>query len=191
MDIRHEVVLRALGWGTVVYFLITGFALGRHALFELKAQPGLAQLQRAQTAHADALDAMGRTLARSDQAQAADLAAQAAKIRFEVAAAAKERSDSRYRAIGLITGALVFAVLYPLLILAAYRRTDSGDVASPDLVPLKAALAYGIGTSVVTATARRHHRLPMTLSAVGEASISSTGLPPARSPRRCRRLFVA
>ena len=44
---RRELTLKVLGWGTVVYFLITGFALHQHALFELRAAPGAARLQQA------------------------------------------------------------------------------------------------------------------------------------------------
>lgn len=150
---RQELVLKVLGWGTVVYFLITGYALDQHALFELRSPPGSVRLQQAQIAHADALDAKARSVARSDPVHAADLTAKAAKIRFDVDNAAKERSDSRYRAIALIGGALLFAVLYPLLILATYRRTTFQGAQSSDLISLRAALIYGIAMSVITTTA--------------------------------------
>jgi hypothetical protein len=152
--VRQELVLRVLGWGTVVYFLITGFALDQHALFELSPPPGIERLHQAQTAHAEALEAKGRRLAETDPVESADLTAQAAKIRFEIAGTVKDQSDSRYRAIALIVGALAFALLYPLLILATYRRTDpQGTQSSSDLIPLKTALAYGITMSIIITTA--------------------------------------
>lgn len=149
--IRRELILKVLGWGTVVYFLLTGYALNQHELFELKAPLGATRLHQAQTAHADALDAKARSLAQSDPVAATDLRAQAAKLRFEVDTAVKDQSDSRFRAIGLIAGTLAFALLYPFLILATYRRTEPRT--SPDLIPLKAALAYGITMSILTTTA--------------------------------------
>ncbi|SNS63690.1 hypothetical protein [Actinomadura mexicana] len=101
---RRELVLRVLGWGTIVYFLIIGFALDEHALFELRSPPGWTQLQQAQRAHAKTLDSKAQSLAMTDPAASADLEAQAAKIRFDVGAADHDRSDGRFRAIGLIIG---------------------------------------------------------------------------------------
>ncbi|MFC4054521.1 hypothetical protein ACFOY4_32935 [Actinomadura syzygii] len=149
--IRRDLVLRVLVWGTVVYFLLIGFALDQHALFELKAPPGAARLHQAKTAHADALDTKAQSLAQTDPVAATDLRAQAAQIRFEIDTAVKDQSDSRYRAIGLIAGTLAFALLYPFLIYATYRRTEPRG--SSDLIPLKAALAYGVTMSVLTTTA--------------------------------------
>ncbi|MES9539211.1 MULTISPECIES: hypothetical protein [unclassified Actinomadura] len=151
---RREVILKVLGWGTIVYFLIIGFALDKHALFELKSPPGSAQLQQAQHAHASALDSKAQSLAKSDPAAAADLTAQAAKIRFDVNTAVRDQSDSRLRAVGLIIGTTAFALLYPPLIYLTYRRTDpTSTLALSDLIPLKAALAYGIVMSLITAIA--------------------------------------
>ncbi|MEU9020318.1 hypothetical protein [Actinomadura sp. NPDC048394] len=151
---RRELILKVLGWGTLVYFLIIGFALQEHALFELRAAPGAARLQQAQRAHAGALDSRARSLAATDPVTSADLRVQAAKIRFEVDTAVHDQSDSRFRAIGLVIGTTAFALLYPALIYLTYRRTDpTGTLAASDLVPLKAALAYGVVMSTITAIA--------------------------------------
>jgi hypothetical protein len=151
-DARREVILKVLGWGTVVYFLIIGFALDKHALFELRSPPGSAGLQRAQLAHADALDSKARGLAGADPVATADLRAQAARIRFDVDTARSDQSDGRFRAIGLIAGTGAFALLYPPLIYVTYRRTApaSSVPSTPDLIPLKAALGYGVVMSVIT-----------------------------------------
>jgi hypothetical protein len=156
---RQELVLRVLGWGTVVYLLITGFALDQHAMFELKPPPGAARLHRAQTAHADALDTKSRALARTDPVQSADLAAQAAKIRFETDGARKDQSDSRFRAVALIAGVLAFALLYPALILAAYRRT--GPTGTRDLVPPEGRPRLRHRREPHHHHRRSHHRLPV------------------------------
>ncbi|GAA4232946.1 hypothetical protein GCM10022254_34220 [Actinomadura meridiana] len=151
-DARREVILKVLGWGTVVYFLIIGFALDKHALFELKSPPGSARLQQAQLAHADALDSKSRGLTGADPVASADLKAQAARIRFDVATARGDQSDGRYRAIGLIAGTAAFALLYPPLIYFTYRRTTptSSAPTPPDLIPLKTALGYGAVMSTIT-----------------------------------------
>lgn len=151
---RQELVLRVLGWGTVVYFLITGFALDQHALFELNPPPSAVRLHKTQTVYADALEGKSRQLGQTDTVEAANLAMQAAKIRAEVDAAIKDQSDSQGRAIALIVGVMAFSLLYPLLIMAIYRRTDpDGTLAADDLIPLRAALVYGIAMSIVTAAA--------------------------------------
>jgi hypothetical protein len=150
--LRQELVLRVLGWGAVVFFLVTGFALDQHALFELFPPPGASQLQAAQTAYAAALDGQSAQARQSDPVAAASLAAEAAKIRAEVDSAVKDQSDSRGRAMMLIVGALTYAVVYPLLIMATYRRTDpDGTLAAGDLIPRRTALIFGITMSVVTA----------------------------------------
>ncbi|MEO3789049.1 hypothetical protein ABGB14_02490 [Nonomuraea sp. B10E15] len=151
---RQELVLRVLGWGTVVYFLITGFALDQHALFELNPPPLAARLYEKKIAYADALEGKSRQLGKTDTVEAANLAMQAAQVRAEVDSAIREESDSRGRAIALIAGGVAFSTLYPLLIVVTYRRTDpDGTLAADDLVPLRAALLYGIVMSVVTAAA--------------------------------------
>jgi len=150
--LRQELVLRVLGWGTVVFFLITGFALDQHALFELLPPPGASQLQEAQTAYAAALDGQSARARQSDPVEAAKLAVEAAKIRAEVDSAVKDQADSRGRALALIAGALAYAVVYPLLILATYRRTDPDHtLPADDLIPRRAALIFGITMSIVTA----------------------------------------
>jgi hypothetical protein len=151
---RREVIFKVLGWGTIVYILIIGFALDKHALFELRSPPASARLQQAQRTHADALDSKAQSLVKTDPVASADLQAQAAKIRFEVDSAVKDQSDSRFRAIGLIVGTTAFALLYPALIYLTYRRTDpTGTLAPSDLIPLKAGLGYGIFMSVITTVA--------------------------------------
>ncbi|MGP3959110.1 hypothetical protein ACTWPT_24170 [Nonomuraea sp. 3N208] len=151
---RQELVLRVLGWGTVVYFLITGFALDQHALFELNPPPSAVRLHEKKSAYADALESKSRQLDKTDTVEAANLAMQAAQIKAEADAAIKDQSDSRGRAFALIAGTVAFSILYPLLIVATYRRTDpDGTLAADDLIPLRAALVYGIVMSIVTAAA--------------------------------------
>jgi hypothetical protein len=136
----------------VVFFLITGFALDQHALFELVQPPGASRLQEAQTAYAVALEGQSAQARQSDPVEAASLAVEAAKIRAEVDSAVKDQTDSRSRAVALIAGALAYAVIYPLLILVTCRRTDpDGTLAAGDLIPRRTALIFGITMSVVTA----------------------------------------
>ncbi|MEO3928483.1 hypothetical protein ABGB07_32135 [Micromonosporaceae bacterium B7E4] len=148
---RFDLILRVLGWGTVVYFLITGFALNQHEMFELRPAPGADSLRRAQETQADLLERRGDELQATDPVAAADSRVQAAKIELEVGNALREQSDNRGRAIALLVGVSAYAITYPLMILAMYRRTDpDGSLAARDLIPRRVAVGYGIVMSVVT-----------------------------------------
>lgn len=151
---RREIIFKVLSWGSVIYFLIVGFALNQHGLFELTPPEGNERLYQAQLVHVDALDKKSDGLKAEDPVEAARLGVEAAKIRAEVDEARKGQSDSWYRAVGLVVGVIIYALVYPLLILLVYRRTDpEGTLAERDPIPLRDALIYGITLSILTSTA--------------------------------------
>lgn len=152
--LRLELILRLLGWGTIVYFLIIGFALNQHGMFELRSAPGADSLRRAQETQAEILDRRGDQLHVTDPVTAADLRVQAAKIRVEVSDRLREQSDNRGRAVALLIVVTAYAVAYPLMILVLYRRTDpDGSLATRDLISRRVAVTYGIVMSVLTTVA--------------------------------------
>lgn len=151
---RREIIFKVLGWGGVVYLLVTGFALNQHSLFELNPPERNEQLYETQISHADALDRQSNALRETDPVGAAKLRVDAAKIRVEVGEARKDQSDSWYRAAGLIVAVVIYSVAYPLIVWLVYTRTDSGGtLTESDPIPLRLALVYAIAMGLLTSVA--------------------------------------
>jgi hypothetical protein len=150
-EFRREIIFKVLGWGAAFYLLVVGFATSQHHLFELNTPEEQHRLYRAQIVYAEALDRKSDHVKGQDLVEATKLSVDAAKIRMEVRQAKKDGSDGWHRAVALVAISLICSVTYPLAIWLVYRRTDpEGALAKRDLIPLRAALIYGVTVSLLT-----------------------------------------
>lgn len=142
---RREMIFKVLAWGTFVLFLVWGYALTQSNLFELCApyEDNFEKLVQVQTDEASELTINAKTHAEKIAA---------AQKQLDIHLAKELRYDSRRRAIGLICGALIYCLIYPIVVWGAYKRTSLGDGATDkDIVfPLKYALMYAIVISLAT-----------------------------------------
>lgn len=168
LKFRHETIFKVLAWGTVIYFLVMGYSVNQSGLFEWQA-PDVSvfkDLDGAKKEQATRLDSEATKLEASitrnvaevigpeqkDRAsEAAKLRVEAAQLRADIYLAQEERKDGRERAKGLIIGAFVYSLMYPIVVWLVYKRTglDKG-VTEKDVVPLGVAIAYSIFMSIAT-----------------------------------------
>jgi hypothetical protein len=166
LKFRRETIIKVLTWGTVIYFLVLGYSVNQSGFFEWHA-PDVqvfkdlddAKKEQARRLESEAtkLEASTpRNVAEGVDAEPKDKASEAAKRRVEAAQlrvdvylAQEERKDGKERAKGLIIGAFVFSLMYPIVVWLVYKRTGTGAT-EKDVVPQGVAIAYAIFMSIAT-----------------------------------------
>jgi len=143
---KREMIFKVLAWGSFVLLLVWGYSLTQSNSFELWApyEQNFLNFVEARESHANALDGPANSTP--------DDKAKAAQIRLDNHLAKELRQDSQDRAIGLICGALIYCIIYPIVVWVVYKRTALGDGATDKDVafPLKYALIFAIGVSLAT-----------------------------------------
>jgi hypothetical protein len=149
-----EIIFKVLGWGTAIHLLVIGYSLDKSALFELQApkEKGFLQVDEAKKKHTEQLEIEADSIPNSDKSpEAAELRVQAAEMRAAVHRDQEEQNDGWFRAVGLMVGVFIYCLIYPVLVWLVYKRTETGGgAAEKDVVPLGAALTYGISISLAT-----------------------------------------
>ena len=142
---RREMIFKVLAWGTFVLFLVWGYSLTQSDSFELFApyEPHFGKLVKTKTDQANEIENTAKNHAER---------VNAAQIKLDIHLAEELRKDSQRRAIGLICGALIYCIIYPIVVWGVYKRTSLGDgTTDKDVVfPLKYALMYAIIISLAT-----------------------------------------
>ena len=153
---RHDMILKVLAWGTVIYFFVLGYSVNQSGLFEWHAPDVqvFKDVDRAKEEQATRLETEAKTLEDSEQKKAepsevGKRRVEAAQLRMENYLAQEERKDGRERAKGLIIAAFVYSLMYPVVVWLVYKRTGTG-VTGKDVVPVGVAVAYAIFMSIAT-----------------------------------------
>ena len=137
---RRELIFKVLAWGTIVLLIVWGYSLTQSSLFELK---GAENEEAALETELEIATAQLNNNAKEK--------VDAAQLRLENYRAKKVRDDSKWRAVGLIIGASIYCMIYPILVWLVYKRTDPGvGTTEKDIVPLRAALIYAMVMSLST-----------------------------------------
>lgn len=142
---RREMIFKVLAWGTFVLLLVWGYSLTQSNSFELLApyEKNFRSLVKARTDEAKEIEDTAKTHA--DRVKAA-------QMRLDIHLAEELRNDSQRRAIGLICGALIYCVIYPVVVWGVYKRTalSNGDTDKDVAFPPKHALIFAIVMSLAT-----------------------------------------
>jgi hypothetical protein len=142
---RREMIFKVLAWGTFVLLLVWGYSLTQSNSFELLApyEENFKNFVAARTEEANEIEKAAKTHA--DKVKAA-------QMKLDIHLAEELRKDSQRRAIGLISGALIYCIIYPVVVRGVYKRTALGDDATDKDVafPLRHALFFAIGMSLAT-----------------------------------------
>ncbi len=137
---------KILSWGMIVYFLVLGYSLNQHALFELYSTPEQQNVVDAKKLRAEKL--REKSNLEPDADQSSELKVKAAETDLEARIVNDEMDDGIRRAKGLISAATIFFISYVLLIYLFYQKfkTEMADY----FVSKNLALAYAvfIGTSI-------------------------------------------
>ena len=146
---RREVTFRVLAWGTFVLLVVWGYSLTQSDLFELRdPAPEETQLEIAKYNQAEQLI---REAGAANTSISARSKVEAAQIQLDVYLAKEVREDRKRRAVGLIIGAFVYCLVYPVAVWFVYKRAEAGTgAAEKDVLPQTLALLYAIGMSVST-----------------------------------------
>ena len=139
-------IIQVLVWGTAFFFLIIGFSLDRHMLFEISVPEEQLWLERYRLQFAHLLDAESQqSRAEGDTLNAARLNVEAAELRAAVRLLRDERGDAELRAYGLILLVTAFAILWPVVL-----RTLYGRLLQEIIPPRWAAISYSIVLGLLT-----------------------------------------
>jgi hypothetical protein len=150
---RRELIFKVLAWGTFVLLLVWGYSLTQSNLFELKrAATEEAELEtKLEIARNNQAEQLEREAATANNSNSAKSRVEAAQIRVDNYLAKEVRYDQQRRAVGLVIGAFIYCMIYPILVWFVYKRTELGAGATEkDVVPLWAALVYAIVISLST-----------------------------------------
>lgn len=142
---RREMIFKVLAWGTFVLLLVWGYSLTQSHLFELgdPYEDNFRNLINAQTFEVHEIEKAATNPAQK---------VKAAQMKLDIHLAEELRNDSWRRAMGLIIGALIFCIIYPMVVWKVYNKTALGDGATNEAVAfsLKQALSYAIVISLAT-----------------------------------------
>jgi hypothetical protein len=146
----RETMNKVLGWGAVVYFLVLGYSLNQHALFELYPAEEQIQLEKAKIAYAETLEAAAaKRPPTQDPEKSAKEKADAAQARLDVRILQDDRRDSHERARNLIIGVLVFGLGY-FIAIPIFYYVNVSRYGAKYFIPIWLATLYGLVLGAVT-----------------------------------------
>jgi len=129
---------RILSWGMIAYFLVLGYSLNQHALFELFPTPEQQNVVNAKKLRAERL--REKSDSETDIIKSSEFSVKAAEINLEAKILKDEMSDGNRRAMGLISAATVFFISYLLMTWLFYKKFE--PEMSDYFISRRAALAY-------------------------------------------------
>ena len=145
---KHELMTKILTWGTIVFFLMVGYALNYHEKFEFFPSGEQKQVVSAKQEQAAALRAESKMLKETnDFVKAAEFNVKAAEADFEARTSSDDMRDAFNRALGLVFAALCFSVFYFFLLRKFYEKFE--NEMSTYVVSKKVALWYAVVIGVV------------------------------------------
>lgn len=164
--LRREIIFKVLGWGTIVYFLVLGYSMDPSGLFELRIPQQAVDLQRAKLDEAAQLEKTLDQIPIPDsskpaaedkkvetveetKAKVAETKAKVAKLRLEAHRLEEEWRDGWSRAVGLIAGTALYAVIFPVVVFFAYKKVYP-EAAKTDLIPMRIAIPCAVIMSALT-----------------------------------------
>lgn len=143
---KHELMTKILSWGMIVYFLVFGYSLNQHALFELNPTSEQQMVADAKKLRAETL--RRKSDSEKDGDKSSEFRVKAAEAELEARNLEDEMRDGIGRAKGLIFAATIFFVCYVVLTWLFYKKFKSEM--TDYFVPRKIAMGYAvfIGLSV-------------------------------------------
>ena len=137
---KHEVMTKILSWGMIVYFLVFGYSLNQHALFELNPTPEQQKVVEAKKLRAEIL--RKKSASEKDEDKSSELRVKAAETDLEAGNLEDEMRDGIGRAKGLIIAATIFFVGYVGLVYFFYEKFKSAM--TDYFVSRKLAIIYAV-----------------------------------------------